>query len=81
MPPQPSFIPFLLNFCAHFRMSSSSPQSADPPEGTVGMYRGWIPPRAALEWARRQRTQGYLPHYNPLLARPSVCSRLEKIQF
>lgn len=53
-------------------------QSAVPPGGPVGVYHRRLPPCAALGRARQQRTQGYLPYYNPLLVRPSVCSRLDK---
>lgn len=72
------FFPFLLNLNAHFCVSSSSHQSAVPTGGFTGVYCRRLPPCAALGRARQQRTQGHLPHYNPLLARPAVCSRLDK---
>lgn len=53
-------------------------QSAVPPGRPVGVHCGWIPPHVALGRDGQQRTQGHLPHYDPLLTRPSVRSRLEK---
>lgn len=53
-------------------------QSAVPTGGPVGVYCRRLPPCAALGRARQQRTQGYRPHYNPLLVRPPVCSRFDK---
>lgn len=54
-------------------------QLAVPPGRPVGVHCGWIPPHVALGRDGQQRTQGHLPYYNPLLTRPSVRSRLEKI--
>lgn len=42
------------------------------------MHHRRLPPCAALGWDRHQRTEGHLPHYDPLLLRPSVCSRSGK---
>lgn len=50
-------------------------KSADPPRGLTGVHHRRVPPYSALGRDRHQRTEGHLPHYNPLLVRPPVCSR------
>lgn len=71
----PSFFPF----CSDPFFLLLLLQSAVPPGRPACVHWGWIPPHVALGWDGQQRTQGHLPYYNPLLTRPSVRSRLEKI--
>ena len=76
--PPTVFFYSLLPLSADISVFSSSHQSPVPPGGLTGVHRRRLPPRAALGWAGQQRTQGHLPHYHPLLPRPTVCSRLGK---